>query len=196
MSFCFVYRICFSFYDDELHITFILCHISIFRLNFNPSCLPSIFKGNIYPIFNFAKYKKKKYFQILTLFQYSNILHSQEYLFFEYLSLPQSSAKLANSQSYFHVSFHESKQNKNNRYKLISSTTNACLENASFSNLFPVVCHAERLSLPNIRRCSLIANAAQRTFSSAFSRSNGLEYPFNVSLLRDETRIQRSCNIT
>lgn len=153
------------------------------------------FLKEIYIQFSISQNTKKKYFQILTLFQYSNILHSQEYLFFEYLSLPQSSAKLANSQSYFHVSFHESKQNKNNRYKLISSTTNACLENTSFSNLFPVVCHAERLSLPNIRRCSLIANAAQRTFSSA-SRSNGLEYPFNVFLLRDETRIQRSCNIT
>lgn len=152
------------------------------------------FLKEIYIQFSISQNTKKKILSnsnFISIFQYS----SQEYLFFEYLSLPQSSAKLANSQSYFHVSFHESKQNKNNRYKLISSTTNACLENTSFSSLFPVVCHAERLSLPNIRRCSLIANAAQRTFSSA-SRSNGLEYPFNVSLLRDETRIQRSCNIT
>lgn len=44
------------------------------------------------------------------------------------------------------------------------------MENTSFS--IPLFCHAERLSLRNIRRCSPIANE--------FSRLNGLEYPFDV----------------
>lgn len=64
---------------------------------------------------------------------------------------------------------YELKRNKNNRYKLISSTTNVC---GTHKLLYSLIRHAERLSLRNIRRCSPIANE--------LSRSNGLEYPFDV----------------